>query len=83
MECPACNPCNCPNPDFIERNGTWLLGTFGIGSALIGGILAYFLKSRCTKIKCACMECDRRVVELKAEDVEVNTVKPESSEASK
>ena len=40
-----CNPCNCPNPDFIERNGTWLLGTFGIASALVGGMFAYFLKS--------------------------------------
>ena len=82
MECPACNPCNCPTPDFIERNGTWLLGTFGIASALIGGMFAYFLKSRCTRISCGCVSCDRDVVALKAEDIEVKTVK-DSSESVK
>lgn len=56
--------CHCPEPDFIERNGTWLLTVIGMLTGCIGGVLTYFLKSRCKHIKVGCMECDRQVVEL-------------------
>ncbi len=52
------------DPDFIERNGAWLLSVFGIISACISGMLVYFLKSRCRTIKCCGMECERDVLDL-------------------
>lgn len=57
------------DPDFIERNGAWLLSVMGIMSACIGGLLAYMIRSRCTKIKCCGLECDRQVIDLTARDL--------------
>ena len=74
MECPACNPCNCPDPDFIERNGTWLLGVIGIVAGVVGGMFTYFLKSRCHQIKCCGSECNREVMTLE-QDVKIETIK--------
>lgn len=47
-------------PDWL--NGTFILSLL----TLVGGggmaCLKYFLKSRCTSIKCCCMECQRDVI---------------------
>lgn len=51
------------SPDFIERNGAWLLTIIGVGSACLGTVLTYFLKSRCHKLKIGCLECDRTIKE--------------------
>ncbi len=51
-------------PDFIERNGAWLLSLVGILVTCFSGLLAYFLKSRCETIKCCGMECQRAVLDL-------------------
>ena len=72
MACPIeCVRSACPDPDFIEKNGAWLLTVIGLFSACMGTIFAYLLKSRCKKIKCCGLECDRAVVELDAQDIEV------------
>lgn len=75
--CPIeCVRAACPDPDFVEKNGTWLLTVFGIGTGLIGSVLAYMLKSRCSKIKCCGLECDRTVMDPKdypAEPTEIST----------
>ncbi len=44
---------------FIEVNGAFLLTTFGMLSACVSGMTLYFLKSRCTKIDCFCIKCER------------------------
>ena len=43
------------------REGFMIAILVGVGS-LIAGILTCALKSRCTKIKCCCIECDRDVL---------------------
>ena len=50
-------------PDFVERNGTFLLTVFGMITACVGGMFTYFLKSRCTTIKCLGFRCDRKPLE--------------------
>ena len=35
---------NGPDPDFIMRNGGWLITVVGVFSACVGGVLTYFLK---------------------------------------
>jgi hypothetical protein len=35
-----------------------------IASALINPLLNYLINSRCSRIKCCCMECDREVIDL-------------------
>ena len=63
------------DPDFIERNGTWVLSMLGVVSTFFGGLFAYLLKSRCTSIKCCCMECQRNVAPLEAPTPQpINTV---------
>ena len=52
------------DPDFIERNGAWLLSVLGVTTACVSGVLAYFLKSRCSRIKCCGVECERDVLNL-------------------
>jgi len=45
---------------FIEVNGTWVITFTGILSACISGTLVYFLRSRCTRIQCGCVSCERQ-----------------------
>ena len=59
------------SPDFIEKNGAWLLTIVGVATGCLGTLVAYFLKSRCKKIKACGLECDREVVALEPQDVTV------------
>ena len=59
--------------DFIQKNGAWMLTIIGICSACMGGVLTYFLKSRCRKLKLGCLECDREVVTLNPNQTTVST----------
>ena len=47
-------------PDFIERNGTWVLSIAAMCFSCIGGVFAYALKSRCVRVQCCCISCDRQ-----------------------
>ena len=62
-------------PDFIQNNGAWLLTVIGVGSACLGTIFSYILRSRCKKLKFCGTECDREVVALDPKDIEVATKK--------
>jgi len=74
INCPIeCVGVGCPQPDFIERNGTWLLTLIGVIIGCFSSLLTYFLKSRCSKIKCCGVELDRQVIELKKGDFELDT----------
>lgn len=48
-------------PDFLERNGTFLLTALGIIGGCVGSMMVYFLKSRCSEIKLCwgCVNCVR------------------------
>ena len=52
------------DPDFIERNGAWLLSVIGVLATCASGMLAYFLRSRCRRIRCCGVECERDVLNL-------------------
>eukprot|EP00966_Prymnesium_polylepis_P250751 5798170-Prymnesium_polylepis.2 len=68
-------------PDFIERNGTWLLSLVGIMVTCFSGLLAFFLKRRCQTIKCCGCECQRDVLNLErvpAEQLKVELDKRQS-----
>ena len=60
-------------PDFIQRNGTWILSVCGMLSSCFAGTLVYVLKSRCTRIRCCGAECERSVVELDASQATIAT----------
>jgi len=60
-----------PSPDFIMRNGGWLITVIGLFSACVGAVLTYFLKSRCSEVKCLGLYCKRQPVVLAPDDVEV------------
>ena len=79
VECPiSCVRAACPDPDFIEKNGAWLLTVIGVFTACVGSVFAYFLKSRCKKIKCCGVSCDREVQSIEEIEMEVQAgpVKP-------
>lgn len=58
-------------PDFVERNGTWVLSVLAVLMSCLAAMLSFFLRSRCTMIKCCCFECERDVVSLAPDQVSV------------
>ena len=76
-----CVNIGCPQPTFLEKNQTFLLTIIGLGGSAFGVLTAYFLKSRCKKIKIfwGCLSCDRTVLELPIESVNVESVNVNSS----
>ena len=51
------------SPDFVERNGTWILSVMAVLSSCCGAVLVYMLKSRCKTMKCCGMEIEREVLD--------------------
>lgn len=51
-------------PDFVERNGAFILSMLGIVMTCISGGMVYMLKSRCRTIRCCGVECERDVLDL-------------------
>jgi hypothetical protein len=47
-------------PDWF--NGTFILSLITLVGGGATACLRYFLKSRCTSIKCCCIECNRDVL---------------------
>ena len=63
--CPIeCVRAACPSPDWLEKHETFTLTMVATVSAAITALLSYFLKSRCTKIKCFGMSCIRQPVQF-------------------
>jgi len=71
--CPIeCVKSGCEDPpDFLEKHNGFLLTLVASLSACVGIVLTYFLKSRCKNIKCGCISCDREVVTLEPQNVEI------------
>ena len=58
--------------EFVQRNSAFLLTAFGLLGGAIAMCLSCVLKSRCSRIKACCVECDRDVVsEAELRNVEV------------
>tara|TARA_B100001778_G_scaffold331430_1_gene335817 strand:- start:580 stop:858 length:279 start_codon:yes stop_codon:yes gene_type:complete len=72
----------CPSPDFVEKNGAWLLTVFGLVTGCFGTLLTYMLKSRCSKIKCWGVEVHRDVVKVDSKDVPVTPKEEEGVTSS-
>jgi hypothetical protein len=66
--------CESP-PDWLEKHSTFLLTFIGAVGGAISVLLAYCIKSRCKKIKCFGIECDRTPVDLEAKDIDVKITK--------
>ena len=74
ITCPVeCVRLGCPEPDFLERNGAFLLTVIAGATGLIGVCLTYFLKSRCKNIRTPCVSCDREVVSIDADHATVTS----------
>ncbi len=75
--CPIeCVNSGCDDPDFLQKHGAWLLTVIASISAALGLCLTYFLKSRCKNIRTPCISCDREVVVLEPDQVEVISSTP-------
>lgn len=65
--------CETP-PDWLEKHGTFMMTLVGALGAGCTVVLSYFLKSRCHKLRCCGVECDRTPIPLDATQVELSTV---------
>ena len=78
--CPVhCINASCKDPSFLEKHETFVLTIIGLGGSAVGVMLAYFLKSRCKKIKCCfgLFSCDR----VPPIDLPIETIEIQSSNA--
>tara|TARA_E500000318_G_scaffold25856_1_gene25730 strand:+ start:41 stop:298 length:258 start_codon:yes stop_codon:yes gene_type:complete len=72
--CPLdCVRVGCPEPDWLEKHNGFLITLIGALSASMGVFFAYCLKSRCKNIKTPCVSCDRDVVVLEPQSIEVTS----------
>ena len=87
--CPLhCVNIACKQPSFLEQHETFILTIIGIGGSGLGVLLAYFLKSRCSKIKVCfgCLKCDRtplandKTDKIEPKDITINSDSVEISE---
>ena len=53
---------------------SFLIGCIGLVAGMFGGFLTFLLRSRCSKIKCCGIECERSVPTTPVEPIEVRTV---------
>jgi hypothetical protein len=67
--------CDSP-PDWLEKHSTFMITLLGVLGAGATVVLTYFLKSRCKKIKCCGLECDRTPIELTADQIELHPQQP-------
>jgi len=75
ITCPIeCVREGCPEPDWLEKHNGFLITLIGSLSAVLGVVFTYCIKSRCRNIKTCCVSCDRDVIEIKNEDIEINNV---------
>ncbi len=75
ITCPVeCVNQGCPQPDWLEKHNGFLLTLIGSISAALGIMFSYCIKSRCKNIKTPCLACDRDVIELSSENIQVNNV---------
>ena len=54
------------DPDFLEKNGAWLLTVIGGLGGCFGMMLTYFLNSRCRRIDMCGCSCVRDVLPAQA-----------------
>lgn len=72
INCPLdCVRLGCPEPDFLEKHSGFFITLIGAFSAVLGVVFSYCLKSRCKNIKTPCISCDRDVLQIKKEDIEI------------
>jgi len=57
-------------PGWLEKHEGFVLTLVATISGIIGVILTYFLKSRCKKIDCMCVKCDRDVLSIDPNTIE-------------
>ena len=56
--------------DFIQKNETFILTCVASFSALVGVLLSYCIRSRCTKISCCGLICDRDPIPVNHSSIE-------------
>jgi hypothetical protein len=75
INCPLeCVSVSCPEPDFLEKHNGFIITLVGSLSAVLGVIFTYCIKSRCRNIKTCCISCDRDVINIKKENIELNNI---------
>ena len=72
MNCPIdCVRIACPDPDWLEKHEGFVITIVGLMGGACGVLLTYFLKSRCKKISCWGLSCDREPIQLEPSQIEI------------
>jgi len=70
--CPIeCVRSACPEDDWLQKHESFVLTVVGLLGGGAGVLLSYFLKSRCTKIRCFGFSCERQPIALDQSQVEI------------
>ena len=60
--------------DFLDKHNAFLITLIGSISAVLGVVFTYCIKSRCKNIRTPCISCDRDVIEIKNDNIEINNI---------
>jgi hypothetical protein len=66
-------PIECIEQDFLEKHSGFVITITGVISGSLGMLFSFFLKSRCTEISCGCIKCNRDVLELNPDQINIST----------
>ena len=73
--CDILCPLECVREDdFFEKNNAFLITLISSISAVLSLVFTYCIKSRCKNIRTPCICCDRDVIEIKNDNIEINNV---------
>ena len=75
--CPIeCVRSACPEDDWLQKHSGFVITMVGVLGGGLGVLLSYFLKSRCTKIKCCGLSCDREPITLTPAQIDMTSPNP-------
>jgi len=60
--------------EVLPVSESFLIGCLGALAGICGGVLTCILRSRCVKIKCCGIECDRQLTDTVPEAIDVRAV---------
>jgi len=73
IDCPVeCIKEICPDPEWLDKHNGFLITLIGALSAVLGVVFSYCLKSRCKNIRFCCLSCDRDVIQIERQNIELN-----------
>ena len=58
--------------DWGSENTEFIILVLGMLGIAFGGLATFLLKSRCSRLRCCCIECERNTIDLTASTAHID-----------